>query len=235
MAFNGSGVFVRLYNWVTDKTNLVNITASRMDAEMDGMASGLSNCVTRDGQGVMGTDFLPGTDNGYSLGNGGLRWLNINGIPTRQMQYRQANRLTTVARSNTTTAADDGQLVASLDIGTWRVEALIFFNAIAGGATPGFKAGFHFSGTLASATFTGSGSANLVSFNPYVATMAGANQSSVNTFSAAASPNIDCLKLEGLFNVTVAGSLAISWAQFQTSGNASQLLINSYITARPLV
>lgn len=50
MAFNGSGVFSRLYNWVTDRDNDVPITASRMDAEMDGMATGLSTCITKDGQ-----------------------------------------------------------------------------------------------------------------------------------------------------------------------------------------
>lgn len=51
MAFNGSGLFVRLYNWVNDAANSINIKADRMDAEMDGFASGLSNCLTRDGQG----------------------------------------------------------------------------------------------------------------------------------------------------------------------------------------
>lgn len=50
MGFNGSGTFVRLYNWQTDAANSVNITASRMDGEDDGFASGLSNCITRDGQ-----------------------------------------------------------------------------------------------------------------------------------------------------------------------------------------
>jgi hypothetical protein len=50
MAFNGSGTFVRLYNWVVDKGNAVPITASRMDAEQDGIATGLSNCITKDGQ-----------------------------------------------------------------------------------------------------------------------------------------------------------------------------------------
>jgi hypothetical protein len=50
MAYNGSGVFVRIYNWVTDKANNVKITASRMDAEMDGFATGLSTAVTKDGQ-----------------------------------------------------------------------------------------------------------------------------------------------------------------------------------------
>lgn len=50
MAFNGTGTFVRIYNWVTDKINSVPITASRMDTEMDGFATGLSNCITKDGQ-----------------------------------------------------------------------------------------------------------------------------------------------------------------------------------------
>lgn len=50
MAFNGSGVFQRLYNWVNDAAANIKIRADRMDAEMDGFASGLSNCVTKDGQ-----------------------------------------------------------------------------------------------------------------------------------------------------------------------------------------
>lgn len=50
MAFNGTGTFLRIYNWATDKINSIPITASRVDAEMDGMATGLSNCITKDGQ-----------------------------------------------------------------------------------------------------------------------------------------------------------------------------------------
>jgi microcystin-dependent protein len=53
MAFNGSGVFQRLYNWVTDAANGIDIKADRMDAEMDGFATGLSLCLTRDGQAAM--------------------------------------------------------------------------------------------------------------------------------------------------------------------------------------
>lgn len=55
MAFNGSGLFQRLYSWVNDAANSINIRADRMDAEMDGIASGLSNCITRDGQGKPST------------------------------------------------------------------------------------------------------------------------------------------------------------------------------------
>lgn len=50
MAFNGSGVFQRLYNWVNDAAASIKIRADRMDAEMDGFATGLSTCITKDGQ-----------------------------------------------------------------------------------------------------------------------------------------------------------------------------------------
>ena len=50
MAFNGSGTFARLYNWVVDRDASVPITASRMDNEMDGMATGLTTTITKDGQ-----------------------------------------------------------------------------------------------------------------------------------------------------------------------------------------
>jgi hypothetical protein len=65
MAFNGSGVFVRLFNWATDKTNSVAVTASRMDSEMDGMATGLSTCITKDGQQTT-TARIPFFDRGIS-------------------------------------------------------------------------------------------------------------------------------------------------------------------------
>lgn len=50
MAFNGSGTFARLYNWVNDAAAAIKIRADRMDAEMDGFATGLSTCITKDGQ-----------------------------------------------------------------------------------------------------------------------------------------------------------------------------------------
>ncbi len=48
--FDGSGNFSRTYNWVTDKGNSVKITASRMDTEDDGFATGLSTAICKDGQ-----------------------------------------------------------------------------------------------------------------------------------------------------------------------------------------
>lgn len=50
MAFNGSGVFERLYSWVNDAAANIKIRADRMDNEMNGMAVGLSTCITKNGQ-----------------------------------------------------------------------------------------------------------------------------------------------------------------------------------------
>src|SRR3990167_1995720 len=50
MSFNGSGTFNRLYNWVVDRDASVKIRADKMDAEMDGMATGLSTAICKDGQ-----------------------------------------------------------------------------------------------------------------------------------------------------------------------------------------
>jgi hypothetical protein len=50
MPFNGSGTFTRSYSWQQDAAANVNITDSRMDGEFDNFATGLSNCLTKDGQ-----------------------------------------------------------------------------------------------------------------------------------------------------------------------------------------
>lgn len=50
MPFSGTGIFNRIHNWVSDAAAAINITDTRMDAEMDGFANGLTNCVTKDGQ-----------------------------------------------------------------------------------------------------------------------------------------------------------------------------------------
>lgn len=56
MAYNGSGTFVRLYNWVTDRNAGTKIRADRFDAEMDGMATALSTAICKDGQTTISAD-----------------------------------------------------------------------------------------------------------------------------------------------------------------------------------
>jgi microcystin-dependent protein len=50
MPFNGSGTFQRVRNWVADATAGIKIRADYHDAEDDGIAAGLTNCITKDGQ-----------------------------------------------------------------------------------------------------------------------------------------------------------------------------------------
>jgi hypothetical protein len=51
MPFNGSGTFIRNFNWVNDKNSAIPITASRMDSDSNDFVSGFNNALTRDGQG----------------------------------------------------------------------------------------------------------------------------------------------------------------------------------------
>jgi len=44
-----SGLFERLYRWASDKVNAVKIREDSMDAEFDGIATGLSTCILKDG------------------------------------------------------------------------------------------------------------------------------------------------------------------------------------------
>jgi hypothetical protein len=49
MAFNGSGVFARIYNWATESAS-PPIAISKLDTQEEDIAAGLSNCITKDGQ-----------------------------------------------------------------------------------------------------------------------------------------------------------------------------------------
>ena len=78
MAFNGSGTFNRLYNWVTDRDNNVKILASKMDQEMDGFATGLSNCITRNGESAIISNISLNNYKLTGLANGSSRTDSIN-------------------------------------------------------------------------------------------------------------------------------------------------------------
>ena len=73
MAFNGTGTFVRIYNWVTDQSNSINIEAPRMDGEDDGFATGLSNCITKDGQTTITANIPMNSKKFTGLTNGSAR------------------------------------------------------------------------------------------------------------------------------------------------------------------
>lgn len=100
MAFNGAGVFQRLYNWVNDKNNSINITASRVDAEDDGFATGLSNCITKDGQQTVTANIPFG---GYKLLNIGDATLAKDAVNSETLQSGALIWGGSVAGTNTIT------------------------------------------------------------------------------------------------------------------------------------
>lgn len=71
MAWNGSGTFSRLYNWVTDRDAGVKIQATRMDGEDDGFAAGINACLAKNGENAATAN----------LNLGGFRYTNA-GTPT---------------------------------------------------------------------------------------------------------------------------------------------------------
>lgn len=73
MAWDGNGVFARLYNWVADRDNGINITASRMDAEDDGFAAGINACLTKNGENSPTADLPMATFKHTNVGNGTAR------------------------------------------------------------------------------------------------------------------------------------------------------------------
>jgi len=89
MAFNGTGTFLRIYNWVTDKVNAIPITASRFDGELDGMVTGLSNCITKDGQTTITANIPFNSNKITGLGNGTARTdvINVGQVQDNQFQY----------------------------------------------------------------------------------------------------------------------------------------------------
>lgn len=82
MAFNGSGTFNRLYSWVQDAANGINIDSTRMDNETNGIATALSDCVTRDGQSPFTANVPAGgfKITGLGLGVSGTDAANVNNV-----------------------------------------------------------------------------------------------------------------------------------------------------------
>lgn len=72
MPFNGTGVFQRIYSWVTDAANNINVDATRTDTDTDDIADGLSNCITKDGQQNLIANIPWGGYKITGLGNGSL-------------------------------------------------------------------------------------------------------------------------------------------------------------------
>jgi len=117
MPYNGSGVFSRLYSWTSDKNAGINIRADRMDNETDGIATGLSNCVTRDGQSPALANLPMGGYSHTNVGTGTARnqYANMGQAQDDVLNWVAAGGTVdaiTATYSPSITALVDGQLCA---------------------------------------------------------------------------------------------------------------------------
>lgn len=74
MSWDGGGNFSRVHNWVNDAAADIDITASRVDAEDDNLATGIGACLTKNGETKPTANFSPTTTRTYDLGTTSLRW-----------------------------------------------------------------------------------------------------------------------------------------------------------------
>lgn len=103
LPFNGSnGTFNRIYSFVVDAANNINISSSRMDAELNGIAAGLSDCITRDGQSPPSADLPMGGKKLTNLGNATTSTDALN-MATGDARYILAN-VTSLSLSGSITA-----------------------------------------------------------------------------------------------------------------------------------
>lgn len=114
MSWNGSGVFNRLYSWVTDFQNGLDINATRMDADTNDITTnGFGNCITRDGQGVA-TAQIPFAA-GATFGSGGISSFDASGNLIAGGNAGVTGNLTvtgTFTKTGTNFATTSGSLVS---------------------------------------------------------------------------------------------------------------------------
>lgn len=94
MPYDGNGNFTPVYIWVDDANNDIDIRADRMDGQDGDISTGLSNCITRDGQSTASANLPMGgfrhigasdavnRDEYVTLGqlqDGAIRWLGTAG------------------------------------------------------------------------------------------------------------------------------------------------------------
>jgi len=70
MAWNGSGTFDRLKNWVSDRKVGIKITASRMDDEFANYKAGLEACLNRNSENAMTADLKMGSKHLVTMAEG---------------------------------------------------------------------------------------------------------------------------------------------------------------------
>ena len=115
MPRNGSGTFNRIYNWTTDAGNGIDIEPSRMDGEFDGLATGLSNSIAKDGQTTITANIPFNSKKITALANGSAR---TDSIALGQVQDGTYRTLGTIGGSADTYTATPSPAITAYATGS---------------------------------------------------------------------------------------------------------------------
>lgn len=212
--FDGAGTFVRTYNWTSDASNAIPILASRMDTEDNGFAAGLSNCITRDGQGKPSSDISWNSHKITNLADATADTDAMNRETSDGRYLRGQYKKTTgaTARHSTTTLAADPELVFSLPAaGYYSIDGFLTIGNIVLADTNGFKFDFSYSGTTTKIQYAASGYINSAAVSSRATdNSAPLTYASVTPFGITQS---DWIHINGFIVVSTTGTLSLRWAQ----------------------
>lgn len=113
-ARNGSGTFVREYDWTDDAANSIPITASRFDEEMDGIAAEITNSLALDGQSTMAAALPMG---GFRVTNVGAATADTDAPQAKQIQNNSLQYLGTTGGTSAAYTLTPLPAVAALTTG----------------------------------------------------------------------------------------------------------------------
>lgn len=231
-----AGVFTRARNWAQDKLNAINPQAALFDQEDDNFATGLNNCVTKDGLNKPSATMDFNSQRLTALGDatGATDAMNRQSADARY--GTTAIKTVATSRASTTTLTADPDLLFVAASGTYIVDALLLFNE-ATTSIGGIQIGFYCTGgaglavnpqNLAVGSVFGAvyGSKGAWSISPATAALSITNV-------AIASTN-DGLRIHGVAAGTSLGTIGISWAQNSSNVNATNMLANSWLTVRKI-
>ena len=120
MAWNGSGVFSRLYNWVSDAGTGIDIEATRMDGEDDNFATAINNCLAKDGQNAATGNINLGTN---KITNGSVGTAATDFALVSQAQTQTNTYVITTGSADAYVAAPTPAITAYVAGQTFRIKA----------------------------------------------------------------------------------------------------------------
>lgn len=118
MPFDSQGKFSRIHNWEQDRINDIDIVSERHDEEDDNFATGLNECMLRDGRCVMNGDLNMGN---FQIKNVGRGQSNGDAVNRKQLNDLEDN-LTQDIKTELNATAVIGDIKASLQTsnhGNW--------------------------------------------------------------------------------------------------------------------